>query len=73
MYVCMYTRIFLSFFAADFVYNIPLLELIISNVYSWMSSNFLSLNPSKTEFLLVGLPQQLAKLGNPIIFIFLVI
>ena len=32
-----------------------------------MSSNFLSLNPSKTEFLLVGLPQQLSKLSNPII------
>ena len=32
-----------------------------------MSSNFLSLNPSKIEFLLVGLPQQLSKLSNPII------
>ena len=32
-----------------------------------MSSIFLSLNPSKTEFLLVGLPQQLSKLSNPII------
>ena len=32
-----------------------------------MSSNFLSLNPSKTEFLLIGLPQQLSKLSNPII------
>jgi hypothetical protein len=26
-----------------------------------------SLNPSKTEFLLVGLPRQLSKLSNPII------
>jgi hypothetical protein len=32
-----------------------------------MSSNFLSLNPSRTEFLLVGLPRQLSKLSNPII------
>ena len=32
-----------------------------------MSSNFLSLNPSETEFLLVGLAQQLSKLSNPII------
>jgi len=32
-----------------------------------MSSNFLSLNPSKTEFLIVGLPQQLSKLNNPTI------
>ena len=32
-----------------------------------MSSNFLSLNPSKTEFLIIGLPQQLSKLVNPTI------
>jgi hypothetical protein len=32
-----------------------------------MSSTFLSLNPSKTEFLLVGHPQLLSKLSNPII------
>jgi len=30
-----------------------------------MSSNFLSLNPSKTEFLIFGLSQQLSKLNNP--------
>jgi hypothetical protein len=32
-----------------------------------MSSNFLSLNPSKADFLIVGLPQQLyhSKLVNP--------
>ena len=32
-----------------------------------MSSNFLSLNPSNTEFLIIGLPQQLSKLSNPTI------
>jgi len=32
-----------------------------------MSSNFLSLNPSKTEFLILSLPQQLSKLNNPTI------
>jgi hypothetical protein len=61
------TQLFLSFSAADFAYNISLLELTISNVYDWMSSDFLSLNPSQTEFLLVDLFQQLSKLGNPII------
>jgi hypothetical protein len=30
-----------------------------------MSANFLSLNPSKTEFLIIGLPQQLSKLNSP--------
>jgi hypothetical protein len=32
-----------------------------------MSSNFLSLNPSKTEFLIIGLRQYLAKLNHPTI------
>jgi len=32
-----------------------------------MSSNFLCLHPSKTEFLIFGLPQQLSKLNNPTI------
>jgi hypothetical protein len=30
-----------------------------------MSANFLMLNPSKTEFLLIGLPKQLSKIENP--------
>ena len=33
-----------------------------------MSSNFLSLNPSKVEFLIIGLPQQLSKLSRPTIY-----
>jgi len=32
-----------------------------------MSSNFLSLNPSKTEFLILDLSQQLSKANNPTI------
>jgi len=34
-----------------------------------MSPNFLSLNLSKTEFLVFGLPQQLSKLNNPTILL----
>ena len=34
-----------------------------------MSSNFLSLNPSKTEFLIICLPQQLSKLRSPTIYL----
>jgi len=57
----------------NFSYNFPLwISLIASNhventktnVCNWMSSNFLSLNPSKTEFLIIGLPQQLSTLNN---------
>jgi len=32
-----------------------------------MSSNFLSFNPSKTKFIIFGLPQQFFKLNNPTI------
>ena len=60
------TQLLLSFSAVDFSYNITHLENTISNVYNWMSSNFLSLNPSKTEFLIIGLP-QLSKLRSPTI------
>ena len=31
---------------------------------SWMTANLLTLNSSKTEFLLVGVPQQLAKINT---------
>jgi len=34
-----------------------------------MSSNFLSVNPFKTEFLIFGLPQQLSKLNYPTIYL----
>jgi hypothetical protein len=32
-----------------------------------MASNFLTLNPSKTEFLIIWLPKQLAKLHKPVL------
>ena len=59
------TQLFLSFSADTFSENILLLQNTISNISSWMASNFLSLNPTKTEFLLIGLPAQLSKIHNP--------
>ena len=61
------TQLYISFSAVDFSHNIGHLEQTVSNVYNWMSSNFLSLNPSKTEFLVIGLPKQLEKLNHPTI------
>ena len=61
------TQLHISFSAADFSHNIAHLELTVSNVYKWMSSNFLSLNPPKTEFLVIGLPKQLENLNHPTI------
>ena len=46
---------------------IALLETAISSVSNWMSAHFLTLNPFKTEFLIIGLPQQLSKLSFPTI------
>jgi len=60
------TQFLLSFSALDFSRNITLIE-NLANVSNWMSSNLLSLNPSKTEFLIFGLQQQLSKLNNPTI------
>jgi len=61
------TQLLSSFSALDFSHNITHLENTITNVSNWMSSNFLSLNPSQTEFLIFGLPQQLSKLNSPTI------
>ena len=41
------------------------LRTTIDTVSSWMSANLLSLNQSKTEFLLIGLPKQLSKVSDP--------
>ena len=62
------TQLFISFSSnkdKQFLENISLLENTIAEVSSWMSANLLMLNPSKTEFLLIGLPKQLPKIENP--------
>jgi len=64
------TQLLLSLILSlDLSHNITRLENTITNVANtyWASSNFLSLYPSKTEFLIFGLPQQLSKLNNPTI------
>jgi len=54
---------FFSFYAPDFLSNITYLLNALQHI-SWMTSNLLTLNTSKTEFLLIGLKQQLAKIQN---------
>jgi hypothetical protein len=61
------TQLYMYFAATKFCQNISHLENTISLVQNWMSSNFLSLNPPKTKFLIIGLRQQLAKLNHPTI------
>ena len=58
------TQLFTSFSASDCSSGLSSLESTISLVSSWMSANFLSLNPSKTEFMLIGNSRQLSKIEN---------
>ena len=59
------TQLFISFAASEFSVNILHLQATIASVSNWMSSNLLSLNQGKTEFLLIGLPVQLSKVSDP--------
>ena len=59
------TQIFISFSPKTFTTAITQLQDTISEISSWMTANLLSLNPYKTEFMLVGLPQEISKISNP--------
>ena len=59
------TQLFISFSPSTFSSSINLLQSSISQVSNWMSANLLSLNPSKTEFLIFGNTIQLSKLNDP--------
>jgi exonuclease III len=63
------TQLYLSFSPKSYASNIVHLQSLIAQVSSWMSANLLSLNPNKTEFLVIGTQQQLSKLSNPALVI----
>ena len=48
----------------NFDSSIAHLQTALRHISSWMSANLLTLNSSKTEFLIIGLKQQLSKLDN---------
>ena len=56
-----YTQLFTSFVPKDFPFVINQLQSSVSTISSWMTANLLTLNPSKNEFMLISLPQQLSK------------
>ena len=60
------TPLFISFIPKNFLLAISDLQSTVSLISSWMSSNYLTLNSSKTEFLLIGLPQRISKITNPL-------
>jgi len=59
------TQLFITFRAPEFSANILHLQNTIDLVSKWMSANLLSLNQSKTEFRLIGLPVQPSKISDP--------
>jgi len=58
------TQIFFSFHPLNFDSSISHLQNALPNISSWMTANLLTLNSSMTEFLLIGLKNQLAKIHN---------
>ena len=57
------TQLFLSFHQSEFHCNITHLQNALQKIFSWMTAN-LTLNSSKTKFVLVGLKQQLSKIHD---------
>jgi len=57
------TQLFLSFHPSEFHSNIIHSQNTLQQISFWMTAN-LTLNSSKTEFLLIGLKQQLSKMRD---------
>jgi hypothetical protein len=58
------TQLYMSFDSSDSDYSLTLLSSVLDSVHNWLTANRLSVNPSKTEFLIIGTPQQRAKLKS---------
>src|SRR3989454_3683504 len=58
------TQLYISFSSADAPDNISILSSTLDSVYSWFTCNRLSVNPSKTEYMLIGNSRQRAKLTS---------
>ena len=58
------TQIYISFASNNSVNNLDILSSTLDIVHSWFASNKLTLNPTKTEFLIIGNRQQRIKLTS---------
>ena len=58
------TQLYTSFSVSDSSTSIELISNCITDIRSWMQSNLLKLNETKTEVILLGTKQQLSKVGN---------
>jgi hypothetical protein len=62
------TQIYISFSASDSARSLKKLSSTLDLVHSWFSSNRLVVNPTKTEYLLIGTPQQRSKVVNNTVY-----
>ena len=58
------TQLYVSFSAADTPLNLRRLSSTLDCIHEWFTANRLSLNPSKTEYLIIGTWQQRQKVHN---------
>jgi hypothetical protein len=58
------TQIYISFCTVDCANALNHLSSVLEKVRRWFTANRLSLNPDKTEFIIIGSKQQRAKLTN---------
>ena len=58
------TQLYISFTPSNSTSSLEILSNTFSDILSWMNSNILLLNPSKTEFLLIGTKQQRLKFSQ---------
>ena len=58
------TQLYISFSPTDSEYNLTILSTILNSVHNWLTANRLTVNPSKTEYLLIGTPQQRSKITS---------
>src|SRR6218665_3507053 len=56
------TKLFISFSPHSLQDALNHIRSTITQISAWMTTNLLCLNPSKTEFLIIGLREQLSKL-----------
>ena len=58
------TQLYISFSTLDSTRNLSTLSSTLDVIHSWLSLNRLTVNPAKTEFLLIGTHQQRSKIIN---------
>ena len=58
------TQLYISFSASDSFASLASLSSALDSVYSWFTLNLLSVNPSKTEYLLIDTRQQRSKVTD---------